>query len=245
MNILKVISMLMVYPSAELQAIADDLRDEINQSKEIPPSSRIAMNLLVDEVCRSDDLMDVQEAYGFLYDRGSSLSLLLFEHVHGESRDRGQAMVDLMALYQESGFEISAKELPDYIPLYLEYLAQRDDIEAREGLADVAHIFGLLATRLKKRESHYASLFDALLIISGVQVDLEELQQKVATEKRDDTVEAMDEVWEEEQVTFMGNQEPTSCSSNMQSPMKQKEETSSPVHWVPSAEPSHSSSAKP
>jgi len=103
----------------------------------------------------------------------------------------------------------------------------------------------LLATRLKKRESHYASLFDALLIISGVQVDLEELEQKVATEKRDDTVEAMDEVWEEEQVTFMGNQEPTSCSSNMQSPMKQKEETSSPVHWVPSAEPSHSSSAKP
>jgi len=245
MNILKVISVLMVYPSDELQAVADDLRDEINQSKEIPPSSRIALNLLVDNVCRNEDLMDVQEAYGFLFDRGTSLSLLLFEHVHGESRDRGQAMVDLMALYQESGFEISAKELPDYIPLYLEYLAQRDDIEAREGLADVAHIFGLLATRLKKRESHYASLFDALLIISGVQVDLEELQQKVATEKRDDTVEAMDEVWEEEQVTFMANQESTSCSSNIQSPMKSKEEVASPVHWIPNAEPSNSSPAKP
>jgi len=245
MNILKVISMLMVYPTAELQAAADELRDEINQSKEIPPSSRVAMNVLVDEVCRNDDLMDVQEAYGFLYDRGTSLSLLLFEHVHGESRDRGQAMVDLMAVYQESGFEISVKELPDYIPLYLEYLAQRDDIEAREGLADVAHIFGLLATRLKKRESHYASLFDALLIISGVQVDLEELQQKVATEKRDDTVEAMDEVWEEEQVTFMANQESTSCSSNTQSPMKSKEEVASPVHWIPNAEPSNSSPAKP
>lgn len=245
MNILKVISMLMVYPTAELQAVADDLRDEINQSKEIPPSSRVALNLLVDDVCRSEDLMDVQEAYGFLFDRGTSLSLLLFEHVHGESRDRGQAMVDLMALYQESGFEISAKELPDYIPLYLEYLAQREDMEAREGLADVAHIFGLLATRLKARQSHYAGLFDALLIISGVQVDLEELQQKVATEKRDDTVEAMDEVWEEEQVTFMANQEPTSCSSNIQSPMKPKEEVASPVHWIPNAEPSNSSPAKP
>lgn len=237
MNILKVISMLMVYPTAELQAVADDLRDEINQSREIPPSSRVALNLLVDDVCRRD-LMEVQESYGFLYDRGSSLSLLMFEHVHGESRDRGQAMVDLMALYQEKGFEITVKELPDFIPLYLEYLAQQDDIDAREGLADVAHIFGLLATRLKKRESHYAALFDALLIISGVQVDMEELQQQVATEKRDDTVEAMDEVWEEEQVTFMGNQEPTGCSTKMQSPMKPKEETASAVHWIPSAEPS-------
>ncbi|MEB0183005.1 nitrate reductase molybdenum cofactor assembly chaperone, partial [Pseudomonas sp. CCC3.2] len=85
-----------------------------------------------------------------------SLSLLLFEHVHGESRDRGQAMVDMMAQYEAAGFAIGVKELPDYIPLYLEFLSTREDIEAREGLADVSHLLALLAARLEERESAYA-----------------------------------------------------------------------------------------
>jgi len=235
MNILKVISRLMVYPTAELQAVAGDLTVEINKAREIPPASRTTLNQLVDSVCQRD-LMDVQEEYSFLFERGSSLSLLLFEHVHGESRDRGQAMVDLMALYQDNGFAIAIKELPDFIPMYLEYLAQRPDLEAREGLADVAHILGLLSARLGERESLYAGLFSALLIISGAEVDLDDLKKKVSTEKRDDTVEAMDDVWEEEQVTFMANQDPSSsCSSQMSAQTKAREEQATPVHWVTDA----------
>src|SRR5690606_22756321 len=80
------------------------------------------------------DLVDVQARYSELFDKGRALSLLLFEHVHGESRDRGQAMVDLMAQYEAAGFAIGVRELPDYIPLYLEFLATREDLEAREGL---------------------------------------------------------------------------------------------------------------
>ncbi|MBN4659345.1 nitrate reductase molybdenum cofactor assembly chaperone, partial [Escherichia coli] len=88
-----------------------------------------------------------------------SLSLLLFEHIHGESRDRGQAMVDLMETYRAHGFEIAARELPDYLPLLLEYLAQRPAEEAREWLSHVAHILELLAARATPRDEAYAALF--------------------------------------------------------------------------------------
>lgn len=217
MQILKVISALMCYPTEDLRDASAELRRAIEGAKEIPPSSRQAILGLVGSL-GARDMMDVQEEYGFLFDRGRSLSLLLFEHVHGESRDRGQAMVDLMALYEKNGFAIDAKELPDYIPLYLEYLAQRPDLEAREGLHDISHILGLLSARLQERQSSYHCLFDALLIIAGAKVDIEDLKQIAANEERDDTPEAMDKVWEEEQVTFMGNQQPSSCSTGSYRP---------------------------
>ena len=93
-------------------------------------------------------------------------------------------MVDMMAQYQEAGFAIGVKELPDYIPLYLEFLSTREDIEAREGLADVAHLLALLAARLDERESAYASCFRALLQISGAEPHqaIAELRAQVAAE---------------------------------------------------------------
>ena len=237
MKILKVISALMNYPSQALQQHADALVAEIKQAKEIPPESRENLIALVDSTCRRD-LMDVQEEYGQLFDKGSSLSLLLFEHVHGDSRERGQAMVDLMALYEANGFDIAVRELPDFIPLYLEYLAQRPDLEAREGLADVGHIFGVLAARLKEREFPHFALFEALLIISGIEINAEELKEAAATETRDDSMEAMDKIWEEEQVTFMANQQSggdgssSGCSVPSQNPTKAREEPAVPLHWV-------------
>lgn len=71
------------------------------------------------------DPLDAQAQYSELFDRGRATSLLLFEHVHGESRDRGQAMVDLLAQYEQHGLQLNSRELPDHLPLYLEYLAQR------------------------------------------------------------------------------------------------------------------------
>src|SRR3546814_17266510 len=88
---------------------------------------------------------------------------MLVEHIHGESRDRGQAMVDLIAAYRKKGFELSAKELPDYLPLLLEYLDQRPQAEARDWLHHVGHIVGLLAARAGERESPYAVLFEILV----------------------------------------------------------------------------------
>ena len=146
------------------------------------------------------------------FDKGRATSLLLFEHVHGESRDRGQAMVDLMEQYSANGLEIDAKELPDYLPLFLEYLSTRPWEEIRNWLEDIHHILGLLGERLYQRESVYHVIMDALLVLSGRKTDRQELARIVASEERDDTPEALDKVWEEEMVKFVDDQG-SSCNT--------------------------------
>lgn len=233
MEILKVISHLMAYPTAELMKHSSELVKVIEEAAEIPSNISQPMIALSKDLA-SRDLMDVQEEYGFLFDCGRSLSLLLFEHVHGESRARGQAMVDLMAVYQQHGFEISVRELPDYIPLYLEFLAQRTEVDAAEGLADIGHILGILSARLQERQSPYHILFDALLYISGEEVDIAELRKTAATEERDDTKEAFDKVWEEEAVTFTSGSalnDDSDCLPQTR-PVVPRQTQATPMHWV-------------
>ena len=118
-------------------------------------AGKAALGRLADDI-GGRDAYDAQERYVLLFDRTRSLSLHLFEHVHGESRDRGQAMVDLMAMYEEDGFEIDTKELPDYLPMFLEYLSMKPRAEAVQLLDETAHILAALRERLKKRQSVYA-----------------------------------------------------------------------------------------
>ncbi|MGS2722478.1 nitrate reductase molybdenum cofactor assembly chaperone [Porticoccus sp. GXU_MW_L64] len=230
MKILQVISLLMNYPSAELQAGRDELNAAIAAAKEIPPPSRQQLAALVNRLCDSD-LMDAQEIYTSLFDRGRALSLLLFEHVHGESRDRGQAMVDLMSQYEQAGFLIDVKELPDYIPLYLEYLSTRDDIDARVGLADVSEILAMVSARLQERSSDYHCLFDALLVIAGARVEMAELLETAKSEDRDDTPEAIDKLWEEEAVTF-SNPADGGASCGLNKPVDIPRDAEKPVQWM-------------
>ncbi|MGX5724847.1 nitrate reductase molybdenum cofactor assembly chaperone [Metapseudomonas otitidis] len=233
MKILKVISLLLDYPDEALCGAHAELDAAISGAREISPDQRGSLLRLLDELVR-DDLMDVQERYTELFDRGRALSLLLFEHVHGESRDRGQAMVDLMAQYEAAGFAIGVRELPDYIPLYLEYLASRDDLEAREGLADVAHLLALLAARLEERMSPYAACFRALLQIAGEQPAsaVAEIREQVASEPRDDSLEALDKLWEEEAVDFLKAEQQERCPSQATRPGKAREEVPVPLHWI-------------
>lgn len=233
MKILKVISLLLDYPDEALCGAHAELDAAISGAREINPDQRGSLLRLLDELTR-DDLMDVQERYTELFDRGRALSLLLFEHVHGESRDRGQAMVDLMAQYEAAGFAIGVRELPDYIPLYLEYLASRDDLEAREGLADVAHLLALLAARLEERASPYAACFRALLQIAGEQPAsaVAGVREQVASEPRDDSLEALDTLWEEEAVDFLKAEQQARCPSQTTRPGKAREEVPVPLHWI-------------
>ncbi len=233
MRILKVISLLLDYPDEALVEGREELEQAIIQAREISPQQRGALFELLELIC-SNDLMDGQEHYGALFGRGRSLSLLLFEHVHGESRDRGQAMVDMLAQYEAAGFVLGIKELPDYLPLYLEFLSTREDIEAREGLADVAHLLALLAARLEERESVYASCFRALLQIAGAepQQAVAGLREQVTREPRDDSLEALDKVWEEEAVDFLKAEQQDRCSSMPGGPGKAREESAVPLHWV-------------
>ncbi|PTA87525.1 nitrate reductase molybdenum cofactor assembly chaperone [Kluyvera sp. Nf5] len=131
---------------------------------------------------------------------------LIFHVVHGESRDRGQAMVDLLAQYARQGLELDSRELPDHLPLYLEYLAQLPPAEALGGLQDIAPILALLSARLQQRDSHYAMLFTPLIELANTAIDQQKVAEKIADEARDDTPQALDAVWEEEQVKFFAEQ---------------------------------------
>ena len=102
-----------------------------------------------------------------LFDRGRATFLHLFEHVHGDSRERGQALVDLARVYERAGLRLAPGELPDYLPALLEYLSCRSAAEAREMLGDCAHVLRAVGGRLAGRGSGYAAVFDALLAIAG------------------------------------------------------------------------------
>ena len=140
--------------------------------------------------------MALQEQYVATFDRGRALSLHLFEHIHGESRDRGQAMVNLLEVYRKHGFELNARELPDYIPLFLEYLAQRPVEEALDLLAETAHVLTLLGARLAERGNDYHAVFDALTALVGEPDDSAEIRHQAATEGPDQAIVNMDKIWD-------------------------------------------------
>lgn len=206
MKALKLIGVLLDYPAETLW----QHREELLAASGDEALPAVRHGELADFVAGLLDLdpMQAQERWLGLFDRGRSMSLLLFEHIHGESRDRGQAMVDLIETYRTNGFELASKELPDYLPLVLEYLSRRPGDEIRDWLHHTGHILELLAARAAERESPYALLFEMLVEIGRGKVDLAPMRQRVASEPRDDTAEAMDQVWEEEAVRF-GNDAPS------------------------------------
>lgn len=158
-------------------------------------------------------LLDKQAEWCEVFDRGRATSLLLFEHVHAESRDRGQAMVDLLSQYETVGLQLNCRELPDHLPLYLEYLSVLPEAEAREGLQNIAPILALLGGRLKQRGAPWYQLFDALLTLAGSSLTSDSVTKQIIQESRDDTRQALDAVWEEEQVKFIEDNA-TTCDSS-------------------------------
>lgn len=202
---LVVVSRLLEYPDADLWQHQNELFDVLATSEKLEKADAQALGVFLRDLT-AQDLLDAQAAYSELFDRGRATSLLLFEHVHGESRDRGQAMVDLLNQYEQHGLVLDSRELPDHLPLYLEYLAQLPESAAIGGLQDIAPILALLCARLQQRESRYAVLFEQLLKLANSAVDEAKVAEKIADEARDDTPQALDAVWEEEQVKFFADQ---------------------------------------
>ncbi len=231
MELLSVISRLMDYPDTFLFNYENEVLEVIDNAK-IDLVLRKELTQFVEEHL-AKDLMDWQAEYDALFERGRSLGLWLFEHVHGESRDRGQAMVDLTAKYREAGLELSQHQLPDYIPMFLEFLATQGEDNAKEWLLDVEHILGLLQCRLEKRTSPYAILFETLLDVAGSKIDINEMREQVAGEKRDDTKKAIDKEWEEEEVTFGADSLEKSCDQASRRPSEsQRKDLDVPLNWV-------------
>ena len=198
----KVLSLLLSYPTADLQRSAGDMRAALSTEALLTERMHPGLYALIDQLA-ARDLYDLQERYVFLFDRTRSLSLHLFEHVHGESRDRGQALVDLQALYESHGLVVQARELPDYLPLFLEFLATLPLDEACGLLSQPLHVLTALHERLVKRRSDYAPVFTALAALAdGDASDKDLAAARSELDDDPDDLEALDRAWEETAVTF-------------------------------------------
>ncbi len=192
---LKILSALLTYPTPDLAGAVPEIRDALAGDRSLPPRRVAALHPLLARLGRADTT-EAEEDYVDLFDRSRQLSLPLFEHVHGDSRDRGLAMVDLKTLYESGGLFIEANELPDYLPLFLEFLSTRPEAEARSSLGDVAHILKAMHRRLAGRDAAYAAVIAAILAVAGEDVPAAEI------EAVEDDAEALDRAWEEMPVAF-------------------------------------------
>jgi nitrate reductase delta subunit len=199
---LKVLSLLLSYPSQELKDEAAALRASLAEERLLKPQTRKALDPLFEEL-EQDELLELQGRYVDLFDRTRSLSLHLFEHVHGESRERGQAMIDLRAAYSDQGLLMVSDELPDFLPAFLEFAAVLPFKEARHTLSEPVHVFQALQERLLDRGTPYAAVLGALVELSGAKPQPDALQeQRGKPDYRADDFEAVDKAWEEEAVRF-------------------------------------------
>lgn len=203
---LKSLSLILSYPTRELQETIPEISGVLSSDQRLTTDLLDALRPLFDAL-QTRDIYDLEEQYVMLFDRSRALSLNLFEHVHGESRDRGGAMVSLLETYRAGGFEPATTELPDHLPVLLEFLATRPAGEAQPILADAAHIFEALNVRLNRRESSYGAVFATLKQLAGIGGDACAHKAALAEllEQPDicpDDLDALDEVWEESEVRF-------------------------------------------
>ncbi len=193
----RALAALLSYPTAELKAGETEIAGVLESEGLLPEARRTALTPFLREL-RDADLYDLQERYVALFDRGRAVSLHLFEHVHGESRDRGQAMVDLLALYEENGLEVATGELPDFLPLFLEFLSLLDEVEARSLIAEPGAILAALAERLERRDAGYAAVMRAVAALAAAP----RTGTSAIPDEDQDDLAALDAAWEEAAVRF-------------------------------------------
>lgn len=207
---LRVLAAVLGYPDAAMRAHLPEMRALLQDERALSPSRQAELDALLDALTRADPLQ-AESDYVELFDRGRGTSLHLFEHVHGDSRERGPAMIDLGQTYEKAGLTLAEGELPDYLPAVLEFVSTQPAREARAFLGEMAHIFNAIFSALQHRESGYASVLGALIELAG------EKAQPV----KPPAEEPLDESWAEP-VVFDG------CSSKGQARPGQAQ----PVHIV-------------
>jgi nitrate reductase delta subunit len=195
---LRVLAALLGYPGAEMRACLAEMAELLQAEAALSASRLRELQALIGALQRADAL-DAEADYVQLFDRGRATALHLFEHVHGDSRDRGPAMIDLARMYAQGGLLLGPNELPDYLPAVLEFASTLKPREARDFIAEFAHILNALFNALQQRSSAYASVLGALLELAGEPAQA----VKIADE------EPLDESWAEP-VVFDG------CSSKGQ-----------------------------
>ena len=207
---LRVLARLLSYPDAQLRGDLADMRQALLSEKAIASARLEELDALINGLTRGNAL-DNEAEYVEVFDRGRATSLHLFEHVHGDSRDRGPAMIDLAQTYEKAGLFLGPDEMPDYLPVVLEFVSTQPPKESRAFLGEMAHIFNAIFNALQQRNSPYASVLGALLELSGEKAH----PVKVVAD------EPLDTSWEEP-VVFDG------CSVKGQT----KPDQPQPIHFV-------------
>jgi nitrate reductase molybdenum cofactor assembly chaperone NarJ/NarW len=207
---LRVLAVLLGYPDARLRQHLPEMRELLHEERSVSASRLLELDALMNQLARAE-LLQAESDYVELFDRGRATSLHLFEHVHGDSRDRGPAMIDLGQTFESAGLVLAEGELPDYLPAVLEFVSTQPVQEARAFLGEMAHIFNAIFGALQARHSAYASVLGALIELAG------EKAQAV----KPPVEETLDESWAEP-VVFDG------CSSKGQSKPGQPQ----PIHIV-------------
>ncbi len=167
MKTFKVLSLLLCYPESDWLAALPEMESALAAETDFNGDAALKLAPLF-ALLRQSTLIELQENYVATFDRNPSHSLHLFEHIHGESRDRGSAMIDLLNEYWKHDFDASASELPDYVPLFLEFLAQLTPEQALELLGDAVHVLATVGRKLDANGSLYAHAFQILEALSPV-----------------------------------------------------------------------------
>ena len=197
MRTYKILGLLLIYPDGKVLEAPDELSSVLRSEDMLPDAVILRLERFMKRQSWAN-LMDIQEDYVGTFDRGRAHCLNLFEHVHGESRDRGQAMVDLMDTYASKGLFLNSRELPDYLPVFLEYLSLCDLDEASALLGETIDVIAMIGTKLKKRKSPYADVFSAIEALSAVKPNQKRVKEALESVPRDpQTLEELDEEWRE------------------------------------------------
>ncbi|WP_296491381.1 nitrate reductase molybdenum cofactor assembly chaperone [Rhodoferax sp.] len=187
---LRVLARLLSYPDPTLRRHLPELRQALRDESALSAARLAELEDLMTWMTGNggnDDALSVEESYVDLFDRGRATSLHLFEHVHGDSRDRGPAMIDLAQTFEKANLYLAPGEMPDYLPVVLEYTSTQPPKDAQSFLNEMAHIFNAIFAALQQRDTRYASVLGALLELAGEKAK----PVKVTPD------EAIDDSWEE------------------------------------------------
>jgi nitrate reductase delta subunit len=190
--VLRALSVLLSYPGSEIRDALPEIAQVVTDAPLLRQPDREAIRSLVGALLATDP-MEAEERYVETFDHSRATSLHLFEHLHGEARDRGQAMVELRQVYERAGFDLSPRELPDYLPVILDYLSCRELPEVRDMLGDCADILRQIGEALARRSSPYVAVFQALLSIAGSAP-----MDATAASKQKTRTEDLDREWAEQ-----------------------------------------------
>ncbi|MBP6854188.1 MAG: nitrate reductase molybdenum cofactor assembly chaperone [Rhodoferax sp.] len=207
---LRTLAALLAYPDAEMRAFLPQMGAVLNDEHVLGSERLAELDALIDHLVRGNGLA-IEAAYVDLFDCGRATSLHLFEHVHGDSRERGPAMIDLAQTYEKAGLYLGEGQLPDYLPVVLEFVSTQPPAEAKAFLGEMAHIFNAIFGALRQRGTPYAGILGALLELAGEKVQATPPIKEAP----------LDEAWAEP-VVFDG------CSTQGQA----KPGTPQPIHMV-------------